>query len=118
MYIQMSDLRVPTNVVVRGAVSVPELVRAAECGARVSLAAAPRVCTQPFVEHVVMLDATDSLNSFNRETARRHLAALVVRLQHPARIIQRAWRRAISDPSMRLCRGRLLREMREMREAV
>ena len=42
------------------------------------------------------------------------LSALVLRYDIAARRIQRSWRRAVGDPSMQLCRRRLLGEAREL----
>ncbi len=47
--------------------------------------------------------------------ARAALAAFGVRVSHAARTIQRAWRRAVSDPRRALCAARLRREFGELR---
>jgi hypothetical protein len=113
VYLVRSDRRVPTDAVVRGAVGIPELARAAERGACAKLT---RV-QQSWDTYVLMLDKTDLRNTrmVPCDAARRRVAALAMQLHHPARVIQRAWRRAVSDPTRQMCQRRLRRELLELR---
>ena len=45
---------------------------------------------------------------------RKDVAAMIYRLERPARVIQAAWRRAVTDPAYAVCKDRIAREAMEM----
>jgi hypothetical protein len=98
VFVTFSERYVATADIVRGEYGLPELVDGSASGD--CRFAVDRRVTPAAIVH----DAA---------SARRQAGALAVALQHPARVVQRAWRRAVSDPSSLACRRRLMREFAE-----
>jgi hypothetical protein len=65
-------------------------------------------------EHRMFLTNYDIVWTRPCDIDRNELIAVSFRLQRHVRIIQRAWRRAMSDPGYSMCRARLLREAGEL----
>ena len=58
------------------------------------------------------------IGEYNGRKASTMLRLERMRLEHPVRVIQRAWRRAITDPSYSPCRCRLAREFGSLSEIL
>ena len=113
LYLLRSDMRVPAEAFAQ--LGIPELVRAAERALHARRARVGNSWHESW-DMTSMLDITrpGDVRFLDSDVARRYLAVATLQIQHTARVVQRDWRRAIADPTMRMCRDRLLREFREL----